>query len=353
MNKILYIAAISLAVPVFFPACTQNDILYDADYNVTLDAGNTYVAGEPVTFNFSGNVDNLLFYSGEPGSQYQYRDRYSVPVESLTSAQLELTVTCQYGNVPGGLDIYYSNTFTGLDGSDADADRAAISSMSENMEDAGWKKITVWGGDNPDEPSNSTATTANVTLDIYDSRENFAIAFHWHPSEGAENNQAQRTYRISGTLNVGTADGLSISSDLSDFVYTTFMTNDTFAENPYFVNTNPVSGNNNGAIRFDDSAYDIVFQGAAADIFDFNLDGWCFSIPQALNSVPNDKGIVIKNMQNYLSSYYTYTYTEPGTYNAVFVGRNSNYIGTSEKIREVTVTILPPQLGSDSDESAE
>lgn len=343
-KSILYILAVSLAVPVLFSACTQDDILYDVDFNVTLNQENTYYAGDPVTFNFSGEVDNLLFYSGETGSQYEYRDRYTVPVEQLTAAQLDLTVTCRFGNVPGGLDIYYSNTFTGLDGSDADADRTAISGMSENMEAAGWKKITVWGGDNPDEPSNSTETTANVTLDIYDALDNFAIAFHWHPSEGPENNQPQRTYRISGALNIETVDGLSLSTDLSELAFTTFMTNEAFAENPYFVNTNPISGNNNGSVRFGDATYDIVFQGAAANVFDFNLDGWCFSVPQALNSVTNDKGTVIKNMQNYMTSY-SYTFEEAGTYTVTFVGRNVNYVGTSEQVKEVTVTIIDSPLG--------
>jgi hypothetical protein len=35
----------------------------------------TYKAGDTVTFNFKGNPDNITFYSGEPGHQYEHRDR--------------------------------------------------------------------------------------------------------------------------------------------------------------------------------------------------------------------------------------------------------------------------------------
>lgn len=344
-KSILFLAMSSALLPAILAGCQQNDIMYDVDYNVTLAPENTYYAGEPVTFNFSGEVDNLLFYSGERGHEYQYRDRYSIPLEEMSTVMLNFSVTCQYGNVPGGLDIYYSTTFPGLDGEDAEADRATISAMASDMEAAGWTKLAVWGGDNPEEPANSTLTTANVSCDLSHAMDNFCLAFHWHPSEGPNQNQAQRTYRISGALDVETKDGMSLSSDLSSLVYRTFMTNDAFAENPYFINTNPIPNNNNGAIRFNDSVYDIVFQGASASVFDFDLDGWCISVPQTLNAVANDTATVIKNMQNYLDSY-TYTFDEPGTYIVTFVGRNMNYVGTSELVREMTVTILPQPVSS-------
>ena len=62
-------------------ASCQQDVVYEVDYNITLDPANTYYAGDPVKFNIDGDVDNLLFYSGETGSQYIYKDRYEVPLE--------------------------------------------------------------------------------------------------------------------------------------------------------------------------------------------------------------------------------------------------------------------------------
>ena len=53
-------------------------------------------------------------------------------------------------------------------------------------------------------------------------------------------------------------------------------------------------------------------------------------------------------MQNYLDSY-SYTYDEPGTYQAVFVGRNANYLGSSEEVKQFQVTILSRPVGSETE----
>ena len=136
---------------------------------------------------------------------------------------------------------------------------------------------------------------------------------------------------------IGTA-----TTDLGEFLVTTVMMNDE-REYPY------ATANAEGNIRFDDSNYDIKFQGVAAGKLDYSLDGWCVSFPQAFNSIPNDKGVVIKNMQNYMSTY-EYTYDEPGTYNAVFVGRNANYLGTNEKVKELSIIIMDKlYFGDDED----
>ena len=71
MNILLMLSAVLMA------GCQQDDAI-DPAYHITMDANNTYVAGEPVKFNIHGNVDNILFYSGETGSQYVYKDRYEV-----------------------------------------------------------------------------------------------------------------------------------------------------------------------------------------------------------------------------------------------------------------------------------
>ena len=130
-------------LPAVFSGCTQNDILYDVDYNVTFDPSNTYLAGDPVKFNFTGEVDNILFYSGETGSEYQYRDRYTIPVEEVTKATLRLDVISRYGSYAGGLDVYYTDKFSGLDRNDPEADRATIASMSGDMAAAGWIKPVI------------------------------------------------------------------------------------------------------------------------------------------------------------------------------------------------------------------
>ena len=63
------------------------------------------------------------------------------------------------------------------------------------------------------------------------------------------------------------------------------------------------------------------------------------ALPRPLNKVANDKGIVVKDLQNYIHEY-VYTWDKPGTYEVVFVGRNENYAASSEQIHKYTITIL-------------
>ena len=97
----------------------------------------------------------------------------------------------------------------------------------------------------------------------------------------------------------------------------------------------------NGSIRFDNAvnAGEICYQGCSGNVLTYAIDGWVFTTPRPLNKVANDKGIVIKNLQNYMHEY-VYTWDKPGTYKVTFVGRNENYASSSEQVSEYTITIL-------------
>ncbi|MDE5890252.1 MAG: hypothetical protein K2H10_04465, partial [Bacteroidales bacterium] len=138
-------------------------------------------------------------------------------------------------------------------------------------------------------------------------------------------------YYINADLQLALAGTSPSSMNIKDFSLVILMMNEEL--DPYHRNAG------NGSIRLDNSAGDIVMQGVAGNALTYALDGWVFTQPTALNKVANDKGDVIKNMQNYLNEY-EYVYSEPGTYKAVFVGRNENYIGSSEEVHEMTITIL-------------
>ena len=63
------------------------------------------------------------------------------------------------------------------------------------------------------------------------------------------------------------------------------------------------------------------------------------STPFKTLPVEPDKGLVIKNVQNSLSSF-EHTWNEPGTYTVVFVGTCANYLGSSEQVKILTINIL-------------
>ncbi|MCM1178073.1 MAG: DUF5017 domain-containing protein [Bacteroidales bacterium] len=306
------------AIPVLVAGCTHTDAYKKVDYNVTLHPSNTYYAGDAVKFNITGEVDNILFYSGETGQQYRYRDRFEVPVEDVEAAVLNCEFQARYGNADA-LEVYVSNSFDGLSGEDGEADRAKVKAMYEGGMQ-GWTRLDYQEGA-------STAWTSQA-FELNEYVDNFSIAFHWCPKSF---DATQRTYWINADLSLALAGTSPSSMNIRDFSLVTLMMNEEL--DPYFRNAG------NGSIRLDNSAADLVLQGVGANALKYALDGWIFTQPTALNKVANDKGSVIKNMQNYMSEY-EYVYTEPGTYKAVFVGNNTNYIGSSEEIHEVTVTIL-------------
>lgn len=315
MKKILFLLS-----GVLLMASCHHDVVYEADYNVTLDASNTYYAGEPVRFNFTGNVDNLLFYSGETGSQYVYRDRYQVPVEDVVSATLHLDLQARYGEA-GALEIWVSKDFAGINGvDDPDADRAAVKAMVDAGM-PGWVKLDYQEGAS----TKWTAQDFNMT----DYLDNLCIAFHWCPKAF---DKTQRTYWINGEISLEMAGTVPSVISLPDLGMKSLMMNDQL--DAYHKNKG------NGSIRFDNaSAGQICLQGVGANVLNYALDGWIFTTPRPLNKVANDKGTVIKNLQNYLHDY-EYVWEEPGTYKVTFVGRNENYAASSEEIHEFTIVIL-------------
>ena len=314
-HKLLYIfAALSLA------ACSHDDISEPVSFDIKLDHSNTYSAGEPVKFLVEGNVDNLLFYSGETGSQYKYKDRYNVSAESVKSAKLQLDIKSQYGN-PDGLDIYVSNAFDGLSGVDGAADREKIKKLvKDNM--PGWKKMDF------DEQTNKW--TSNF-IDVSDCLDNFCMAIHWHPKRDGKS--AQRTYLVNGGINLEIEGAADTKLKISDLGLISVMMNEEIND-PYKKNAGQ------GSIIFNAPATaEIQFKGVAATYLPYALDAWVFCVPSQLNKVPNDKGIVVKNMQNYMKSF-QYNYMQPGNYTATIVGTNRNYKGVSSSVKQLSVHIV-------------
>lgn len=78
MNRIvLYITAAMIMT-----ACSH-DIVRETDFNVTLAPENTYVAGEPVSFLIGGEVDYLLFFSGEEGCVYGQEGNTGTSIKNI------------------------------------------------------------------------------------------------------------------------------------------------------------------------------------------------------------------------------------------------------------------------------
>jgi hypothetical protein len=215
-----------------------------------------------------------------------------------------------------------SKEFAGINGNDdPDGDRAAVKAMVEAGM-PGWVKLDYQEGAS----TKWTAQDFNMTEYL----ENLSIAFHWCPKAV---DKTQRTYWINGEISIEMQGTEPSKMKLSDLGFQSLMMNeevDAYKKNA-----------GNGSIRFDNAtnAGQICFQGVGANALPYAIDGWVFTSPRPLNKVANDKGTVIKNIENYMHEY-VYTWNEPGTYEVVFVGRNENYASSSEQIHKYTITIL-------------
>jgi hypothetical protein len=106
MKKILYMMFAALSL-LFFSHCEKVETA-DPDFDVVAERA-TYRAGEEISFNFTGNADFLVFYSGETGNDYRHRSGNDpgIPVKSMADNMPE-NFTYTY-TVPGN----YSAVFVG------------------------------------------------------------------------------------------------------------------------------------------------------------------------------------------------------------------------------------------------
>lgn len=319
--KTKYIIALLAGLAIV--GCKHSDVSEKADYNITLDPANTYIAGEPVKFRIDGNVDNLIWYTGETGSRYEYKDRFVVSKEQVEAANLELEIKSQYG-LAGALTIYVSNKFEGLSGNDATADKAKLKEMFEGGM-AGWTEV-------PFNEINGKWST-NIS-DLNDYLDNFSLAFHWHPKRDGKN--AQRTYSIKGNVSLNVVGSEPSKLAISNLGFTSVMMNDEISD-PYKINAG------NGSVIFNQPGNaEIIFKGVGPKALPYALDAWVITSPSPLNKVANDTPKVLKNLQNYMNSF-EYVYAKPGTYNITFIGINSNYQDVSKKVQQMTVNIIEKQ----------
>ena len=329
MKKLCIIIPVVISA-VLAGACRQDNIVNGVEFRVTLDEDNSYVAGQPVTFHFSGDADFIVFYSGEKDHEYRYRERSSFPAAEVKSLTLDMQYMASWGT-EGGMDIYVSNTFPGLDGTDGEKDRQTLRGMEDGGMQ-GWTKLDYIEG-----PSEIwTRQSYDLTPYVAD----FSIAFHWHPwSNGFS--RAQRSYNMIGKFTHRIEGVDDVQTDLKALPFVSVWMNE--QEKDPYMHDHRGDTTSIATVRFEDTRYDLYFQGCNQYFLDYELDAWVISSPHTFNNVPADTGVPIKNVVSELRSY-SYTFEEAGTYTVTFLGANSNFQGEARQARSFKINIVPPPL---------
>lgn len=290
LYKAIYPALLSLAVT----ACS--DEAPDAALSVSIDGG-VCKAGEPVCFRISGDADNIVFYSGEPGHEYNLRDRQFADNDLMVDF---VSYTDQSTGVHHNFQILVSCDFDGV-------------YEPENVSAATWTDVT----DKFTLPSQTGLNTPSGTVNLkeYAGTDNDALiyfAFRYYDLDGV----AQRNRWVVRSINIEKVSPEGVATTLADIKTAGWQ--------------NVIMS---GTGKWTLPGSQLLASGNVATN---DKDMWAVSAGFNIHTSEPSTGIVLKNLATDLSEY-TYTYENPGVYEAVFASSSVWY--NSENTSTTTITV--------------
>lgn len=270
----------------------------DSKISVAL-AKSEYKAGEPVTFNISGDADNIVFYSGEVGHQYGLRDRLYADNDLMVDF---VSYTDQSTGIHPNFQVLVSSDFNGI------YDAA-------NVAAATWTDVTG-------EFALPSATGANtpsgeVNLKQYAGDADGALvyfAFRYYDMDGV----AQKNRWVVRSMNIRKVSPEGQETLLAD-IKTAGWQNVAVS----------------GSMKWTLPGTQLL---AAGNVSTSDKDAWVVSKGFDIRSAEPSTGVVLKNIATDLSRY-EYVYEKPGTYEAVFAATSVWYNSSTSSTASVKVTI--------------
>lgn len=300
MNKLIIAAIFFLSLA----SCKKRYAL-DAFDNFSIELEKTsYKVGEPVRFIVNGKPNNLVFWSGEAGRTYEFRERTAVAGNSVS---LNFKSYAQFGLMPidqSVIKLLVSTDFTGK-------------YDSANVKAATWEDITdkaVLSTGQDQTPS------GNIDLSSFAARnKNIAIAFRYKTNvikpEAQQNRWVIRSFDLKSTNQQGDE---TVLANMATAGWTAF--------------------NFSGpATNWSITSAQLLTVRNSTDLD----DDWVITKQFNPNKTMPDKGEPIKNISQKLYEY-TRVYNKPGVYKAVFVATNVNVKETASVVKEIELTITAP-----------
>lgn len=296
MRKVLY----TLAAAMLLAACKKDKVSMP-DFQVHTSS-QTYKAGDSVRFVFTGNPDNITFFSGEPGHNYEFRKRTSAANDLL----IEFRSLVQFGMIYPNLQLMVSNDFNGK-------------ATAADLQAATWTDIT--------------------------SRAKFSTGADQTPSGVLNLKEFAKPEKDSALIYVAFRyTDQKKPQGQNRWVIRTFSANNVSADSvitPLAVMATggwqQVDIKNPAAIWSITTAQLLMFGGN--NTFEDNED-WVISKGFNPWAIKPDAGVALKNISTVLSSY-SYVFKKPGTYKVVFEASAVRYNGEQRLTREINLTITP------------
>lgn len=296
-----------LLVGGFFASCDADSVdSIDFGVNLRNEQQEIYV-GDEVTFDFDGNPDYIVFYSGEDGHKYANKDRLKVDVESMSlSYTMKQVYTKPSYQNRANMHIYVSEDFKGL-------------CTAQGIEEATWTELSGAGGWKvPTCPNVTTETvTDNGDLSGYMDKK-FYLAFQY---ETPASEEYQPRFDIEPLTLTKMVEGqeIKMTNPEKEFGFT------------YVFPKGKPAGN------YNPSATRLLFQ-PSSDNTGLPAEIWAISQQLDPSAVSPDEGTPIKSLDTTAPSY-TYKYMAPGEYVVTFVARNANMWNVESAIREIKITV--------------
>lgn len=278
-------------------AACMEDEAPSVKLNVALDK-QVYQVGEPVTFKLNGNPDNIVFYSGEVGHNYAYKERYHADGDLL----VKFNSWVRYGDIYHNLKFLVSSDFSGI-------------YDKENVEAATWidlsDKFRFSVGD--DQTPSGEVNLKEYVGAAEDAR--LFVAFRYEDEQKArQNNWIIRSIALDCVSAEGVRSSLATMPTMGwkvvDF------------ENP--------------AVTWNvSSTSQILIDGGTNQ--PRNVD-WVISQAFDVRKTTPDTGVALKNISTTMDEY-QYVYTKPGTYEVVFETTSDWYNGGDHGLTRVTVEV--------------
>ena len=308
MKKIIFtlsVLGLSLA------ACSENEIQVPNDFTVSATKVK-YKLSDSVQFKISGVPDNITFYSGEPGKEYDKRDLFSSDEGTLT---LQFNSQTRAGaTLPRNIAVLVSTDFNG-------------EYTEQGVKAAKWTDITNRAVLPANTASNADVVSGEINLDDLKVKDKPMYLAFRYVSENAAGT-AQRYWNMGRMFLINKVPGNG------DFEITSTIEKGLFqvvefegADNKWTINTGTATSH-----RLIHTANAINTQPD---------DDWVISRGfQVFQTLGNKKNAVnVKSIAGGTPETFSWLYSAPGTYKATFIALNGNRDIQKEIVKEVWVTI--------------
>lgn len=306
-------------------ACEDNKEVTPPTFDAKVDKAVVRV-GERAVFNFEGDADIISFYSGEEGSDYDYKSTNRVlPAEMYMSFTIKTSSgTAGYPN-PARLPIYYSTDFSG-------------NYTIEDVKAATWVEITDLFEMPTDVEQQVPSGSVRMT-DFFAESESIYLAMFYQvdtfdaaAAGGKGNGRTQwnvMNFMIAGQTQ--NDSGILYDQASAGWQFIPEEGFDGCEGGEYYDKCNPCDINTTR----------ILFRSEFKTSVTHKM--WCVSGKIDKKEDVNlgfDRPMSIKSYADPTMESYYHIYNEPGTYTATFIGVNASVYGREEVIRQVDVEVV-------------